>query len=186
MNNFLYIAIVFFLISGCKPGVPGDVIQPEEMAKVLHDIHVADSYLGMTMRPDSVKIKAAEYYKGIYKKYDIDSALYARSMNYYTREPKVFNEIYVNLTRELTKEKDAIIKRDSILSAREMLKVKMKIQRDSTRHADSTFWANFLLKPAARLKAEGIKDTALLKDTLKKSIDVMKLKMDYKGQKDLK
>ncbi|WP_316815213.1 DUF4296 domain-containing protein [Pedobacter nyackensis] len=192
MRNFLYITIVFFSLSGCKPGIPKDIIQPDEMAKVLHDIHIADSYLGMTTRPDSVKIKAAQYYKGIYKKYDIDSALYMRSMDYYGREPKVMNDIYVKVTAELTKEKNAIVKADSILNANEIMKYRVKMVRDSTRAADSTFWANFLLKPSARLKALGIKDTtllkdtALLKDTVKKSVDVMKLKMDYKSLKDLK
>lgn len=186
MKNFLYIAIVFFLLSGCKPGIPGDLIQPEEMAEVLHDIHIADSYLGMTMRPDSVKIKAAEYYKGIYKKYDIDSATYTKSMAYYQKEPKILNDIYVKVTKELTKEKDAIIKADSIFNAKEMMKLRIKVIRDSTRTADSTFWANFLLKPSARLKALGVKDTTLLKDTVKKRIEVIKLKMDYKGPKDLK
>jgi len=156
------------------------------MAGVLHDIHIADSYLGMTMRPDSVKIKAAEYYKGIYKKYDIDSAIYVKSMAYYYKEPKILNDIYLKVTGELTKEKNAIVKADSIFNAKEILKVRMKMLRDSTRTADSTFWANFLLKPSARLKAAGVKDTALLKDTVKKNIDVIKLKMDYKGLKDLK
>ena len=186
MKNFLYIAIVFFLFSGCKPGVPKELIQPEEMAKVLHDIHIADSYLGMTMSPDSVKIKAAGYYKGIYKKYDIDSATYTKSMAYYQKEPKILNDIYVKVTAELTEEKNAIVKADSIFNAKEIMKVRMKMVRDSTRTADSAFWANFLLKPSARLKAAGIKDTAQLKDTLKKGIDVIKLKMDYKGPKDLK
>lgn len=186
MKNFLYIAIVFFSLSGCKPGIPADLIQPEEMARVLHDIHVADSYLGMTSRPDSVKIKAAEYYKGIYKKYEIDSALYNRSMAYYYKEPKILNDIYVKVVAELTKEKDAVVKADSIFNAKEIAKLQFKAIRDSTRKADSTFWANFLLKPSARLKALGIKDTALLKDTVKKNIDVIKLKMDYKGPKDLK
>ena len=186
MKNFLYIAIVFFLLSGCKPGIPKDLIQPEEMAKILHDIHIADSYLGMTMSPDSVKIKAAGYYKGIYKKYDIDSATYTKSMVYYQKEPKILNDIYLKITGTLTKEKNAILKADSIFSAKEMMKARMKMVRDSTRTADSTFWADFLLKPSARQKAMGIKDTALLKDTVKKNIDVIKLKMDFKSLKDLK
>lgn len=186
MKNFLNIVILFFVFVGCKPGIPKELIQPEEMAKVLHDIHMADSFLGMTMRPDSVRIKAAEYYKGIYKKYDIDSAIYTKSMAYYQKEPKILNDIYVQVTTVLTKERDAIVKADSIFNAKEMMKLRIKLSRDSARVVDSTFWADFLLKPSARLKAAGIKDSALLKDTVKKGIDVIKLKMDYKSLKDLK
>lgn len=186
MRNFLYIVIVFFFISGCKPGIPKDIIQPDEMAKVLHDIHIADSYISQVSRPDSVKIIAAGYYKGIYKKYDIDSALYNKSMNYYYKDPKTLNDIYVKVTGQLTKEKDAIVKADSIFSAKEIEKAKLKIVRDSTRAADSTFWADFLLKDKIKLKKDKLTDTAKLKDTVTKKIDVMTLKMDYKGLKDLK
>ena len=186
MKNFLYIVVVFFFALGCKPGIPRDIIQPEEMAKVLHDIHMADSYLGMVARPDSVKIIAAGYYKGIYKKYGIDSALYTKSMNYYYADPKALNDIYLQVTGKLTKERDAIVKADSLFNANEMAKIRIKAVRDSTRKADSTFWANFLLKDPGKLKDSTLKDTAKLKDTIKKRIEVIRLKMDYKGPKDLK
>jgi hypothetical protein len=204
MRNFLYIVFVFFFVSSCKPGIPKDIIQPEEMAKVLHDIHIVDGYVNLSVRPDSVKIIAASYYKGIYKKYDIDSALYAKSMDYYYREPKALNDIYVKVTADLTKEKNVIVKADSLVNAKEIMKARLKITRDSTRKADSTFWTDFLLKDSIRLKLyklkdtvklkgkaklKGItklKDTAKLKDTVKKKIDVIRLKMNYKGLTDLK
>ena len=189
MKNFLYIAIILFTLSGCKPGVPGDLIQPEKMASVLHDIHIADSYLGMVSGPDSIKIKAAEYYKGIYKKYDIDSALYVRSMEYYYKEPKILNDIYVKVTGDLSKERDALVKADSVSFANERTKARVKAIRDSTRTADSTFWANFLLKDPVVLKQVGPKnlvDSAILKDMVRKRVEIIRLKMDYKGPADLK
>lgn len=186
MRNFLYIVVVFFFASGCKPGIPKNIIQPEEMAKVLHDIHMADSRLGMVTRPDSVKIIAAGYYQGIYQKYGIDSALYTKSLNYYYGDPKALNDIYIKVTGQLTKEKDAILKADSIVNANEMAKIRIKAARDSTRTADSTFWANFLLKDPAKLKDSTLKDSTKLRDTIKKRIDVIRLKMDYKGPNDLK
>lgn len=180
MKNFLCIAAVFFFASGCKPGIPRDIIQPEEMAKVLHDIHIADGYVTNSPRPDSMKVLAASYYKGIYKKYNIDSALYAKSMNYYYTDPKALNDIYLKVTAELTGEKNNIVKADSLFNAREIAKARLKLQRDSTRKADSTYWHNMVLKPVAKPK-----DTSGI-DTVKKTIDVMGLKMDYKGLKDLK
>lgn len=186
MKNFLYIVVVFFFAVGCKPGIPKDIIQPEKMAKVLHDIHMADSYLGMVTSPDSVKIIAAGYYKGIYKKYGIDSVLYAKSMDYYYRDPKALNDVYTKVTGQLKMEKDVLVKADSLFNAREIAKIRAKAVSDSTRTADSTFWANFLLKDPAKLRDSKLKDTAKLKDTVKKRIDVIRLKMDYKGPEDLK
>ncbi|MNL60792.1 hypothetical protein D3C87_1846350 [compost metagenome] len=110
-------------------------------------------------------------------------------MDYYYKQPKVLNDIYVKVTAELTKEKDGIIKADSIIQAKEIAKVRMKFVRDSTRTADSTFWANFLLRDTALLKKpklKGPKDTTKQDTVVKKKIDVMMLKMDYKGLKDLK
>lgn len=186
MKNFLYIVFVFFFAWGCKPGIPKDIIQPEEMAKVLHDIHMADSYLGMVSKPDSAKLIAAGYYKGIYKKYGIDSALYTKSMEYYYRDPQKLNDIYVAVTGKLTKEKDALVRADSLINAIRIAKLKAKFVSDSTRTADSTFWANFLLKEPIKPKDSTLKDTTKLKDTVKKRIEVIRLKMDYKGPKDLK
>ncbi len=194
MRYFLYITMILFFLSGCKPGIPGDIIQPDEMAKVLHDIHIADSYLGMNTRPDSVKIKAAEYYKGIYKKYDIDSVMYNKSMDYYYKQPKVLNDIYIKVTSVLTKEKDGIIKADSIINAKEIAKIRMKFVRDSTRTADSTFWADFLLKDTTSLKMDTVlsKNAGLLSKktmALKKSIlagkrDTTKLKLELAKLKE--
>lgn len=175
MRKILYILIVFFPISGCKPGVPKDIIQPDEMAMVLHDIHLTDGLVNNVSRPDSAKIIAAAYYKGIYKKYDIDSALYARSMAYYYNDPKALNAIYVELTAKLGKERDAIVKADSIVSANEVLKIRRKALADSTRKADSLFWGNFLLRDSLRSK-----------DLPVESTEVIRLKMRYKGPKDLK
>lgn len=186
MRNFLYTVAVFFFAFGCKPGIPKDIIQPEEMAKVLHDIHLADSYLGMVSNSDSAKLVAASYYKGIYKKYGIDSALYTKSMEYYYRDPKALNDIYEKVTSQLTKEKNALVKADSIFNAREVAKIQAKYVMDSTRTADSTFWANFLLRDSVRLKLSRPIDTTKMNDTLSKRIDIMRLKMDYKGPKDLK
>lgn len=175
MRKILYIIILFFSISGCKPGIPEDIIQPDEMAKVLHDIHLTDGFVNNIGRPDSAKIIAAAYYKGIYKKYDIDSALYARSMAYYYNDPKALNTIYAKVTGKLGKERDAIIKADSIVSANEMLKIRRRALADSTRKADSLYWSNFLLRDSARSR-----------DLPVESMEVIKLKMRYKGPKDLK
>ncbi|SMC41355.1 DUF4296 domain-containing protein [Pedobacter africanus] len=180
MKNFLCIAMVFFFASGCKPGIPKDIIQPEEMAKVLQDIHIADGYVTNTPHPDSIKVLAASYYKGIYKKYNIDSALYAKSMEYYNTDPKALNDIYLKVTAELTKEKNSILKADSLFNAGEIAKARLKLVRDSARKADSAYWRELILKPVAKPK-----DTAA-KDTVKKKIDVIRLKMDYKGLNDLK
>lgn len=166
MKNFLYIVVVFFFISGCKPGIPKDIIQPDVMAKVLHDIHIVDGIIAMTPSVDSAKKMAAAYYKGVYKKYDIDSAIYTKSLNYYYTEPRVMTDIYKNVTAELTKDRNVIVQADSIATAKAAAKVRLKMVLDSTRKSDSIFHARILLRDTAK------------KDTTKK-LEVIKSKMFY-------
>jgi len=137
MKNFIYITTFVLLILGCKPGVPKDLIQPDKMALVLHDIHVFDSYVVTETNRDTALVIAASYYNAIYKKFGIDSALYSKSLSYYTAHPKVMDEIYKNVTDQLKKEKDKIIKADSLLSLKSAKALKAKMKVDSIKKSDS-------------------------------------------------
>ena len=137
MKNFIYIVFVFLLASSCKPGIPNDIIQPDEMALVMHDIHIADAYIQTIYIPDSAKKVAAAFYGGIYKKFDIDSALYQKSLDYYMTNPRAMDEIYEKVTAELTKEKKVITRADSIEYAKELKLRQKKMKADSAKRADS-------------------------------------------------
>jgi DNA polymerase sigma len=106
MKRFLSIIIFFILIQGCKSGIPKDIIQPNKMEKVLFDIHVVDGYIGTMINQDTTKIIASSYYNGIYKKHVIDSALLNKSMNYYYTHPVILNDIYTNVEKVFTAEKE--------------------------------------------------------------------------------
>jgi hypothetical protein len=103
MKNIFAIMIICSFFYACKPGVPSDVIQPDKMEKVLFDIHIVDGYIGTQPKPDTVKIIASSYYKGIYKKFAIDSATYNRSLNYYYNHPDVLTKMYEYVMKELEK-----------------------------------------------------------------------------------
>lgn len=131
-------------MTGCKPGIPKDLIQPDKMALVLHDIHVFDGYINAITYSDSAKKVAASYYNGIYKKFGIDSALYARSLDYYNRNPRVMTEIYTNVVNRLEKEKKAFIRADSLATAKilntqkaRMKADSLKLKNDSIKKSDS-------------------------------------------------
>ncbi len=105
MKRFFIITIICITFYACKPGVPSSVIQPDKMEKVLFDIHTVDGYLGTLPTMDTAKIVASSYYKGVYKKFDIDSATYTESLKYYYNHPDVLNKIYENLMKQFENEK---------------------------------------------------------------------------------
>ena len=166
MRNFLYIVFLFLLISGCKPGIPKEIIQPDQMAGLLADVHIVDGYVSSIPSSDSAKKVAASYYKGIYKKYGIDSALYAKSMAYYNTAPPVLDEIYTKVVAELSRQKSAVVKSDSLSNVKIQKALALKNSADSLLRADPEYKVRFLLK-----------------DTTKKKIDFIQPKMAYKEPK---
>jgi hypothetical protein len=106
MRKFLALGLLCFILISCKSkGVPKEFIQPDKMEKILIDIHIADSYISTMTKPDSAKKVSAAYYKGIYKKFNVDSASYTRSMNYYYMHPDKLTDIYDNIKKDLGKTK---------------------------------------------------------------------------------
>lgn len=107
MKRFLTICIsCISLFYACKPGVPKDIIQPAQMEKILFDIHIVDGYIGSLSLQDTAKIVASRYYKAIYKKFNIDSATYNKSMDYYYDHADVLEKMYSNLSKRFQKEVD--------------------------------------------------------------------------------
>ncbi|WP_233164634.1 DUF4296 domain-containing protein [Pedobacter sp. ASV28] len=111
MNRFFAIVFLTILLYGCKPGIPKDIVQPPEMEKILTDIHIVDGYVASMSSPDSAKKVTAPIYKGIFKKYGIDSAMHAKSMDYYYRHPNILVKMYDNITSRLEKQKVEELKR---------------------------------------------------------------------------
>jgi hypothetical protein len=111
MRNFLALGLLCFFLICCKSKeVPNTLIQPDKMAKILFDIHIADSFVSTITKPDSAKKVSAAYYKGIYKKYQVDSVSYTRSMDYYYKHPEVLTDVYDTVKRNLQQMKTRLEK----------------------------------------------------------------------------
>ncbi|MCZ4223111.1 DUF4296 domain-containing protein [Pedobacter rhodius] len=101
--------------------MPQNIIPPDKMQNILYDIHVADGYISSISILDSSKKVAASYYKGIYKKFGIDSAKYAQSMTYYYKHPKDLDEMYKVIAKRLAKQQKAMEKADSIAKSKKVV-----------------------------------------------------------------
>ncbi|MGY4383952.1 hypothetical protein ACVWYN_000978 [Pedobacter sp. UYP24] len=136
MKSYIYILLFILFISACKPGIPTDIIQPDEMALVLNDIHIADGLIS-TYQTDSAKIIAASFYDGIYLKFKVDSAKYYKSLDYYFKNPAIMDAIYKKVNAGLLKQKLSILKVDSLKNAVVIKKSDIKKAADSIRKIDS-------------------------------------------------
>ncbi|WP_113661358.1 DUF4296 domain-containing protein [Pedobacter nanyangensis] len=122
MTRFLLLLFCLALALGCKPGIPKDIVQPAEMEKILFDIHVVDGYVATIPSPDSAKKVSAPIYKGIFKKYGIDSAMHAKSMAYYYSRPDLLSKMYDRISTRLNKSREDLIKKKEKQAAAEAAK----------------------------------------------------------------
>ncbi|WP_262890784.1 DUF4296 domain-containing protein [Pedobacter quisquiliarum] len=112
MRKFLSLIFISFSIICCKSKeIPKDIIPPNQMQKILYDIHIADAYITTIGDADSAKKVSSAYYKGIYKKFKTDSVRYNKSMDYYYQNPGLLTDMYDRIKADLEKTKQ---KQDTI------------------------------------------------------------------------
>lgn len=114
MKRIVWAFVLVVLGFGCKTKVPEGIIDRERMEGILFDIHLVDGYLSSIYVQDSARKVGAAYYTGIYKKYDTDSAQYAKSLIYYNHNPEVLKEMYTAISGKIEKQKIGLKKADSL------------------------------------------------------------------------
>ena len=172
MRRLLALFFLFIFSVGCNSDrVPEGVIPQEKMIGVLTDMHLADGYTSIL---DSYRdtIEIASTYQSLYKKYNTDSAQVRNSLNYYSKHPKMLEDMYKVVTANLAqiekeepkKEKDRLkLEEKREKERRKALAKKLKLQKDSLKR-DSI--------RKVGLKRDSLRKDSLRKDSLKKVLKV--------------
>lgn len=84
------------LLGSCKPGVPHDFIQPDDMEKLLYDYHLADALADQATGDHGANIIA--YRAAVLKKYGVTQAEFDSSMVYYMRHTDELHTIYEHIS----------------------------------------------------------------------------------------
>ena len=88
---------------------PADLIDEEEMARILTEIHLAEARvgrLGLTS-VDSSQMAYKHMEKQIFRKFGVDTAAYRKSYIFYASHPENMEVIYKQVTQSLQKKIDA-------------------------------------------------------------------------------
>ena len=106
-NNRLWAvaALLALILAGCKPSVPDDFLQPDEMEAVLYDYHLADAMADQT---DNYGYYQVLYRESALRKHGITSAEFDSSMVYYMRHTERLHDIYESLADRLRDESIAL------------------------------------------------------------------------------
>lgn len=104
LRRSIYIIGVVFLV-GCKPGVPEEFIQPDDMEDILYDYFVSQ---GMATVPDKTQgpedYRRDLYFNAVLKKHGITRAEFDSSMVYYYTRADQFVKVYKRVQDRLSEE----------------------------------------------------------------------------------
>ena len=92
--------ILIFLAACSRQKTPEGILENGKMINVLTDIHLVDSYRSAAVYDTTIQ-PAANYYKVVYMKHDIDSIRFQKSLQYYSRQPEVLDTMYHQVLQRL-------------------------------------------------------------------------------------
>jgi len=91
------ICFLILLLTSCqgKKNIETNILSPNQMAKVLIEIHLAESQIPhLALLPDSAQQIYRTFEKKVFDKAGIDSATYYQSYQYYLNRIEEFEKIY--------------------------------------------------------------------------------------------
>ena len=96
------LAVILILLSACKPSVPSNYLQPDEMEDLMYDYYVS---LGMSnSRVGSTEYQQRYNLESVLRKYNLTSAEFDSTLVYYYNHMEQMNEIYSNIQKRLSDE----------------------------------------------------------------------------------
>lgn len=95
--NILVGMIAVLLIVSCKPQVPDEYIQPDELEDILYDYHLAQAMAYQNTDAESSSFNKYLLYQAVLRKHGVTEAEFDSSMVYYYTHAKKLNEIYSNV-----------------------------------------------------------------------------------------
>lgn len=115
--------VLIFVTSCQQDNIPEGIIDKEKMISVLTDVHVVDSYVS-TAAYDSTTLPVNDYYKVVYRKYQIDSIQLQKSLRFYSRKPELLDTMYHQVLRRMeTMEQAENINQQRQIKAKQTLEV---------------------------------------------------------------
>ena len=87
-------ATIFMVCIGCKPTVPSDVIQPDDMEDILYDYYLSREMAQKPSSEGSTPYLRSMYYYAVLKKHSVTEAEFDSSLVYYYGHADELAKIY--------------------------------------------------------------------------------------------
>lgn len=100
MGRLLSGLLLLNLIIACGEKLPRGVIPKNELPGLLVEVHLLDGNLAI-LPIDSARMQVLSAYNGLFEYYKIDSAIFVQTIEYYSKRPAEFQEIYDEVNQRL-------------------------------------------------------------------------------------
>lgn len=104
----IVVSLAVLLMAGCKPGVPKEYIQPDDMEDILYDYHVADGMAYAEGAYDELNFRRKAYRDAALRKHGVTEAEFDSSLVYYYRHTERLHDIYSKLSKRLNNDAIAL------------------------------------------------------------------------------
>jgi len=108
----LFFSALFFLCACKYERTPQGILKPDDMVKVLAEVHLVDASINNLAysQPDSIYKYSINRYLQTFKRMRTDSAQFRRSIKYYSKHPDQLQEMYVSVVKILQDKADSLNK----------------------------------------------------------------------------
>lgn len=94
-RSHLFLNIILLTACVGAPEIPEGTIPEQQMTELLVDFHLLEAKIEqLGVKPDSAKKVYSHFADQLYKKYDVDSAQYQKSLLFYLDNPEIMHDIY--------------------------------------------------------------------------------------------
>ncbi len=107
MRNFVLTVLLLALAFSCKPTVPSDYIQPDDMEAILYDYHVAQA-MGREGQRNGLDYGENGYIQAALQKHSVTEAEFDSSLVYYYSHAERLKAIYERVSERLANEASAL------------------------------------------------------------------------------
>ena len=93
-HSALYVILLVLMTVGCKPKVPSELVQPDDLEDILYEYHLAQSMARNEHTLDA-SYNQTKYFLAVLEKHHVSEAVFDSSLVYYYTHAERLKEIYV-------------------------------------------------------------------------------------------
>ena len=104
--KYFFIIILILVSCGSSENPPENIMTKDQMIEFLFDVNLINSSRGFVSKSDNNYFMVRDTM--LFRKHDIDCLKFVRSNNFYTKNPKLYMEIYEGIDKKIKAIKDSL------------------------------------------------------------------------------